>query len=244
MTGCFGAALFGLLWIGINLRRGLDRRRAQESKLARVRLAAERHQTGVISVHEARGVRAAQNLWPSQSHPAIARAAVQYSRGNRPSGLQRHRRVRQLGDAPANRAGTPVYRGVAPARHSTPARLRFTVLQRDSFRCRYCGRTATEPGVVLHVDHIVPVAAGGATSESNLVTACSDCNLGKSTRLGVLAGSFGRAESMAQLDASGLDVMDYDSRWGQYRIRVGKADLTKHKDLLISLLAKAHGGTE
>jgi hypothetical protein len=49
---------------------------------------------------------------------------------------------------------------------------------------------------------------------------------------------------MAQLDASGLDVMDYDSRWGQYRIRVGKADLTKHKDLLISLLAKAHGGTE
>jgi hypothetical protein len=38
--------------------------------------------------------------------------------------------------------------------------------------------------------------------------------------------------------------MDYESRWGQYRIRVGKADLTKNKDLLISLMTKAHGGTE
>jgi predicted transport protein len=51
-------------------------------------------------------------------------------------------------------------------------------------------------------------------------------------------------ETQAQLDASGLDVMDYDARWGQYRIRLGKADLTKHKDLLTSLMAKAHGGAE
>ncbi len=51
-------------------------------------------------------------------------------------------------------------------------------------------------------------------------------------------------ETQAQLDASGLDVMDYDGRWGQYRIRVGKADLAKHKDLLVSLMAKAQGGTE
>jgi predicted transport protein len=51
-------------------------------------------------------------------------------------------------------------------------------------------------------------------------------------------------ETQAELDLSGLDVMDYDSHWGYYRIRVGKADLTKHKDLLISLMSKAHGGTE
>ena len=51
-------------------------------------------------------------------------------------------------------------------------------------------------------------------------------------------------ETQAQLDASGLDVMDYEVRWGQYRIRVGKADLTKHKDLLVSLMAKARGGVE
>ena len=51
-------------------------------------------------------------------------------------------------------------------------------------------------------------------------------------------------ETQALLDASGLDVMDYESRWGYYRIRVNKADLTKHKDLLISLMAQARGVTE
>jgi predicted transport protein len=51
-------------------------------------------------------------------------------------------------------------------------------------------------------------------------------------------------ETQALLDASGLDAMDYESRWGYYRIRVNKADLTKHKDLLISLMAQARGVTE
>lgn len=41
------------------------------------------------------------------------------------------------------------------------------------------------------------------------------------------------------LESSGLDVMDYDKRWGRYRIRVTAADLTKHKDLLTDLLKRA-----
>jgi 5-methylcytosine-specific restriction endonuclease McrA len=35
---------------------------------------------------------------------------------------------------------------------------------------------------VLHVDHVVPVAAGGTTTEDNLLTACEECNLGKAAR--------------------------------------------------------------
>jgi 5-methylcytosine-specific restriction endonuclease McrA len=50
------------------------------------------------------------------------------------------------------------------------------------FRCRYCGRPGSARGVVLHVDHVVPLAAGGATAEDNLLTACDECNLGKATR--------------------------------------------------------------
>lgn len=42
---------------------------------------------------------------------------------------------------------------------------------------------------MLHVDHVVPVASGGATNEDNLLTACEECNLGKSTRAVVPAGS-------------------------------------------------------
>lgn len=56
--------------------------------------------------------------------------------------------------------------------------VRFKVLERDSFTCQYCGRSA--PDVVLHVDHVVPVSKGGSNDPSNLVTACETCNLGKS----------------------------------------------------------------
>ena len=48
-------------------------------------------------------------------------------------------------------------------------------------------------------------------------------------------------ETQAQLDASGLDVMDYDARWGRYRIRLAKGDITKHKDFLAELMTKAFG---
>lgn len=58
-----------------------------------------------------------------------------------------------------------------------PKRLRFEVLRRDSFTCRYCGRQP--PEVVLHLDHIVPVANGGTNDLENLVTACLPCNIGK-----------------------------------------------------------------
>ena len=59
-------------------------------------------------------------------------------------------------------------------------RLRFRVLQRDRFTCVACGRSpATVPGLVLHVDHIVPWSRGGETIIKNLQTLCEPCNLGK-----------------------------------------------------------------
>lgn len=51
-------------------------------------------------------------------------------------------------------------------------RLRFEVLRRDNHMCRYCGRGA--PDVALTVDHVVPVALGGHSDPTNLVTACVD----------------------------------------------------------------------
>lgn len=57
-------------------------------------------------------------------------------------------------------------------------RLRFEVLKRDGFRCRYCGANAASS--LLHVDHVIPVSGGGSSDPENLVTACSECNLGKS----------------------------------------------------------------
>lgn len=58
-------------------------------------------------------------------------------------------------------------------------RVRFEVLRRDNHQCRYCGSAA--PDVPLTVDHVVPVALGGSDDPSNLVTACKDCNSGKTS---------------------------------------------------------------
>lgn len=60
-------------------------------------------------------------------------------------------------------------------------RMRWTVLKRDNFCCRKCGRSpAKDPSIVLHIDHIVAWSRGGETLLNNLETLCEECNLGKS----------------------------------------------------------------
>lgn len=56
-------------------------------------------------------------------------------------------------------------------------RTRFEVLRRDNYTCRYC-RATDQP---LTIDHVTPLALGGTDEPSNLVTACRDCNAGKSS---------------------------------------------------------------
>lgn len=60
-------------------------------------------------------------------------------------------------------------------------RVRFLVMRRDHFKCQSCGRSpATDPTIVLHVDHRIAWANGGETVVDNLQTLCSRCNIGKS----------------------------------------------------------------
>lgn len=59
-------------------------------------------------------------------------------------------------------------------------RLRFEVLRRDNFRCFYCGTRANE-GKPLAIDHVTPRALGGTDDMANLVAACTDCNIGKTS---------------------------------------------------------------
>jgi len=58
-------------------------------------------------------------------------------------------------------------------------KTRFLVFDRDKYQCRYCGKS-TDDGVILEVDHVVPRSKGGTDEIENLVTACFDCNRGKS----------------------------------------------------------------
>lgn len=63
------------------------------------------------------------------------------------------------------------------SRQPIPKAMRFRVLSRDGYKCRYCGASA--PDVVLHLDHVLAVAKGGRNTDDNLVTACLPCNIGK-----------------------------------------------------------------
>lgn len=79
---------------------------------------------------------------------------------------------------------------------TVPRRLRFRVLERDGFRCRYCGKGAAQ-GALLEVDHVHPRSHGGRDSHENLVTACSSCNGGKSDLL-LMPDPVARAEFEAE----------------------------------------------
>ena len=67
------------------------------------------------------------------------------------------------------------------SRKSISKKVRFEIFKRDLFTCQYCG--STPPKAVLELDHIQPLSKKGSDNEDNLVTACFDCNRGKSNNL-------------------------------------------------------------
>jgi hypothetical protein len=69
---------------------------------------------------------------------------------------------------------------MAGRRKALSKKTRFEVFKRDGFRCMYCG--AHPPSVLLEVDHVLAVAAGGTNDMDNLVTSCEPCNRGKGAR--------------------------------------------------------------
>lgn len=93
--------------------------------------------------------------------------------------------------------------------------LRFKVLQRDHWTCRYCGRSPiTDIKVELHVDHIHPRSKDGTSQIENLVTACQECNKGKldflltaSEQLEIKKRRRYDGESHSSIAAEGVDEM-------------------------------------
>jgi 5-methylcytosine-specific restriction endonuclease McrA len=45
-----------------------------------------------------------------------------------------------------------------------------------------CGVGAEAPGVIMHIDHIVPLAKGGKNELDNLQLLCGKCNLKKGAK--------------------------------------------------------------
>jgi hypothetical protein len=56
---------------------------------------------------------------------------------------------------------------------------RMRILQRDSYRCRICGRRPDDyTDIELHLHHIRPWSSGGLTEDDNLITLCDTCHDG------------------------------------------------------------------
>ncbi len=62
-----------------------------------------------------------------------------------------------------------------------PAFTRFNVFLRDRFVCQYC--ISALPAADLTFDHVIPRSRGGRTTWENVVTACTECNLRKGSKL-------------------------------------------------------------
>ena len=62
-----------------------------------------------------------------------------------------------------------------------PAFTRFNVFLRDNFTCQYCD--ARYSANDLTFDHLIPKCLNGKTTWTNVVSACTSCNLKKGRRL-------------------------------------------------------------
>lgn len=77
------------------------------------------------------------------------------------------------------KTSTYIVEEIAPEnKRQIPLWKRFKILKRDNFTCQYCWRKA--PDIILHIDHIVPFSKWWKTEDTNLQTACIECNLWKS----------------------------------------------------------------
>ena len=62
----------------------------------------------------------------------------------------------------------------------------LAILERDDYRCQYCGldgRASFENALVMRVDFVVSRAKKGKKDPKNLVACCGPCNTIKGTRV-------------------------------------------------------------
>lgn len=104
---------------------------------------------------------------------------------------------------------------------SISKKIRFEVFKRDGFTCAYCGKSP--PEVTLECDHIDPKSKGGSNDINNLITACFDCNRGKSnTEL---------AKIPAKLHENYEILKETESQLAEYHKFIRKIDRRINKEI-------------
>lgn len=91
-----------------------------------------------------------------------------------------------------------------------PAFMRRLVLRRAGGRCEYCHLSQAGQEATFHIDHIIPVVAGGKTVAENLALACVSCSLRKGARQTTIDPATGNE---APLFNPRLDVWSEHFQW-------------------------------
>ncbi len=102
---------------------------------------------------------------------------------------------------------------------SLTKKIRFEIFKRDSFTCQYCGKTP--PEVTLEIDHIIPRPKGGSDDINNLVTACFDCNRGK-TNIDLIKTPNTIKDNFEILQEKELQISEYNKLLKKIDRRINK----------------------
>lgn len=120
-----------------------------------------------------------------------------------------------------------------------PATLVRQVVERAGNRCEYCGLSQLGQEATFHIDHVQPVAAGGATALDNLALACVSCSLHKGARR---SGTDPNTQSSAPLfnprTECWSDHMEWDGVRAVGRTPTGRATiavLEMNRPLILSI---------
>ena len=96
------------------------------------------------------------------------------------------------------------------------------ILERDHFRCQYCGldgAASFENSLVMSVDFVIPRARRGQKDTRNLVAACRPCNLIKGRRV---FSSFDEAKAYVLKRREELR-RDWQQKTGKMRTEAARA---------------------
>jgi HNH endonuclease len=96
-----------------------------------------------------------------------------------------------------------------------PTFLRRLVIRRARGRCEYCRLSQAGQEATFHIDHIIPVAAGGETIAENLALACVSCSLRKGARKTAIDSV---TEAEVSLFNPRLDVWAEHFRWDEVHL--------------------------
>lgn len=115
--------------------------------------------------------------WAEQNPDALSEIGPEENLWHNQDGARHPLEGLRAQDNPNWRGGRSIYDAVRRLLADVAwDEIRERILERDSHRCRLCGKPSEQAHNGLDVHHIVPIMAGGTHGEWNLLAVCNSCH--------------------------------------------------------------------